>query len=363
MSAMIEEKRHFVSSEMRRSLEIPSANIRDAVHVLYDLTPLNSELNTGVHQNRAWHAETCFFAQVESDPFAVRRRKSQAESAGHLVSVHRFVSGHFRGRIGDQNIDRDSGPVYLFDMASLSEGVQTQSVLQSIFIPKFLLGYDPDRHLPLIKFETALPMGALLAMLHKQMFEDLARDNSYSPEDYDQFIACLQLALGTAPPEGDVRRHARAAMRRMICSFVEGNLEDWDLSVQAILRRFGISRASLFRMFQSDGGVRQYISDRRLLRAVMDMTNGPIKRGDIASTAERWGFSSAPSFNRAVRQKFGVPPGGLLQIPVKQTSLRNRFQSVVGGKPSGTIISPSAYSAFSARKVSQLAAGSQMMPA
>ncbi|MEL6825391.1 MAG: AraC family transcriptional regulator [Pseudomonadota bacterium] len=363
MSAVIEEKRHFVSSAMRITLEIPSANVRDAVHGLYDLTPLNSELNTGIHQNRAWHAATCFFSQVDNDPFAVRRRKSQAESGAHLVNVHRFVSGQYRGRIGDVNIDRDSGPVYLFDMASLSEGVQTRSVLQSMFIPKSVMGYDPDRHLPLIKFETELPMGALLSMLHKQMFEDLARDNSYSPEDYDQFIACLQLALGTAPPEGDVRRRARTAMKRMICSFVEGHLADWDLSVQTILSRFGVSRASLFRMFQSDGGVRQYISDRRLLRAVLDITSGPIKRGDIASAANRWGFSSAPSFNRAIRQKFGVPPRSLLHMPVQQTGLLNKLQRTVGRNPSETIVSPGAYSAFSARKVSQLAAGSQMVPA
>ena len=73
-------------------------------------------------------------------------------------------------------------------------------------------------------------------------------------------------------------------------------------------------------MFEDRGGVRQFISDRRLLRAEVDISEGPLLRGEIARAAEQWGFSSAANFNRAIRREFGVTPGSLINLPDEEVS-------------------------------------------
>lgn len=324
------------SGAQRSIITVPSAGIRDTINTLFDITPLSSNLNAGFHRSRHWYAEQCIFTQLEADAFAVRRTKSHLANGENLVFVHRYLEGYLRGRIGDLNIDREPGYVYILDQATNVECVQRPSTMQTVVIPKSALGFDPDKHPPLTKFPISYGLGHVLNALFDQVFEELLSDNSVGLAVFHQLIACLRLGLGASPDESDLRKQARDAMRNAIAVFVERNLERWDLTVAKILKNFGVSRASLYRIFEDRGGVRQYISDRRLLRAVLDISQGPLLRGEISAAAERWGFSSAANFNRAIRNEFGVPPGSLISLPdddsIRLASKRDRhaFRQISG---------------------------------
>lgn len=282
--------------------------------VLFDYTPLESSSNSGVHKNWHWHTDGCVFTQSDSDAFAIRKTKPQTALGEHLLFVHRYVEGHIRGRIGDLNIDRGPGTVNIIDLASRVECVQSPAVMQTMFIHKTTLGYDPDVHPPLSKFAIDHSVGRLLNALLADVFRDLLQHDVVNLAKLEQLKACLKMGMGTDPRRGDIRRHVRDALRDLICAHIERNLENWGLSVGSLLKEFGVSRASLYRMFEDRGGVRQFISNRRLLNAVLDISNGPILRGDIAAAAEKWGFTTGANFNRAVRREFGVAPGSLVNI-------------------------------------------------
>jgi len=147
------------------------------------------------------------------------------------------------------------------------------------------------------------------------MFERLNACKRLDLSAFSRFIACLKLAIGSEDQDTDVRRRARDAVAAAIRVHIEQNLESYSLSTTSLLRQFGVSRASLYRMFESSGGVRQYISDRRLYRAVLDLNKSPLRRGQINQISEKWGFSSAASFNRAIRREFGVTPGSMVKVP------------------------------------------------
>lgn len=252
---------------------------------------------------------------VESDAVAVNRSKSQAMNGEHLLIVHRYLDGFSRGRAGDFNIDRDPGSIYVIDSAQRMEHIQTRYSTQSIFIPKAVAGFDHDRHPVLTKFPSGQSIGRLLSDLFNDLFGDLLQNHSFEIAKLEQLKACLEMAMGADVREGDIRRHVRDALRNTICTYVERNLEHENLSVTSILKEFGVSRASLFRMFEDRGGVREFITSRRLLSAVLDLSDGPVLRGDIAMTAEKWGFTSSGNFNRAVRREYGVAPGSLVDLP------------------------------------------------
>ena len=132
------------------------------------------------------------------------------------------------------------------------------------------------------------------------------------------------------------RRAARYGQFLAIQSYIEQNLSRMDLCAETLLPKFGVSRATLYRLFEEEGGVRNYIVDRRLFRAILDISTGPQHRGKIQQAAKRWGFSSAANFNRSVRHTFGGAPGALLRSPQATAA----DSDVIGAYPSKNILVP-----------------------
>ena len=133
----------------------------------------------------------------------------------------------------------------------------------------------------------------------------------------NRLTATLRRALNSDMDDLSSRQRAREAVERVIKRYVEANLDNPETNTNTLLENFGVSRAGLYRMFARHGGVRNYISERRLVRALFEIGRSPFERGIIHQTAERWGFSSDANFNRAVKSRFGVRPGALFAVPLQ----------------------------------------------
>ncbi len=287
--------------------------MREKTSAMYDMTPLQSPLNSGLYQSKSWFHDRVMFIQSKNDVVAAGRSKAQAENGARLVFLHRYVSGHIRGVMGDLSIDRDPGEIYLIDQARRVRCIQYPTIVQGVFLPKEMIGYDESAHAPFVRFGLRPTIGPVIYDAFERVLDQVCRDDVLDTEAFERLISCLKLAIGTDQRSGDVRRHAREAMATLIRKFVEENLHQPSLSSTSILKNFGVSRASLFRMFERDGGVRSFIQKRRLNRAVFDLSQQPATRGAIGAAAYRWGFSSDATFNRAVRNAFGAPPGELVR--------------------------------------------------
>ncbi|MEO1552643.1 MAG: hypothetical protein AAFR82_01820, partial [Pseudomonadota bacterium] len=242
-----------VPAERRRILELPSEFLGDAMGALFDVTPLKSDQDIGIHRNRSWDAKGCIFSQIESDAFSVGRTKAQLENGAPLVMVHRYLQGSVRGRVGDVNIDRNAGAIHILDQGVRTESIQQPATLQAIILPKALIGFSPDRHPPVLSYPVQLPAGRVLNALFDNLFGTLLNENAIISSMFDQLIAKIRLAIGSDWGGGDVRRQARDALSNVIRAHIERNLDDWNLSTKTILREFGVSRASLYRMFEDYG--------------------------------------------------------------------------------------------------------------
>jgi AraC-like DNA-binding protein len=80
------------------------------------------------------------------------------------------------------------------------------------------------------------------------------------------------------------------------------------LSVAAICSYSGWSRATVYRLFEADGGLFSYIQQRRLQRALMELIFERHGRRVLDIALENQ-FASEATFNRAFRRTFGLPPG------------------------------------------------------
>ncbi|PHY19036.1 hypothetical protein CSW59_11455 [Caulobacter sp. BP25] len=129
--------------------------------------------------------------------------------------------------------------------------------------------------------------------------------------------ATIDLLSGLALPASD-RQAARLAISEsritQIRRFIDANLDDPRLGPETLCRRFGLSRASLYRLFAPLGGVREHIQGRRLRRAFDVLTDPAFAHLPLSHVAETHGFSAWSSFARAFKARFGLSPGEAREV-------------------------------------------------
>ena len=117
--------------------------------------------------------------------------------------------------------------------------------------------------------------------------------------------ACLNRAVGENPRQ---QTGVQTALRTMIKGVIDQNISLPELSVGWIARRAGISRSRLYTLFESQGGIANYIRDRRLRRALSLLADRRNRYISIYSLALSCGYSSDTAFSRAFRKRFGISP-------------------------------------------------------
>lgn len=96
------------------------------------------------------------------------------------------------------------------------------------------------------------------------------------------------------------------AKRQRILRHIDKHLLDPDLGQDALSKTFGLSRASLYRLFQPLGGVAAYVQERKLHRLRAELAQpGPHHLGELTW---KYGFSSQGQMSRAFRALFGHAP-------------------------------------------------------
>ena len=275
------------------------------------------------HKARVWSVGPCLFCRSSTGGQLIRRTHEHMAVLKKFIVISRYISGHATGMTEGAPFGLRPGDIALRDFARSFEVLQYPSDVDALVIPHRVLGIS-EADLPALRVlhqgsEQAVYIEAELNAAFHSLSESR---ETFSFRRIDRLIACIRAALSRPPYSQSIRRAARLAQRGEIHTFIEENLERLDLSADLILPEFGLSRATLYRLFEPEGGVRKYIVDRRLFRALLDISTNGARRGKIQAAAKRWGFSSAANFNRSVRQAFGGTPGALFR-PQRVASLAN----------------------------------------
>lgn len=118
----------------------------------------------------------------------------------------------------------------------------------------------------------------------------------------------LVAACGASADAVEQSRGTRdVLLRRRAVDLMDRTLADPDLSPESIATVLQLSRSTLYRLFEGDGGVSAAVRERRLLRAQALLGN-PIRRPTIQEVAYVTGFRSEAQFSRAFRRRFGMSP-------------------------------------------------------
>ena len=97
------------------------------------------------------------------------------------------------------------------------------------------------------------------------------------------------------------------ARRESVKRFIEANLES-ELTADLISDATGVSRATLYRIFQDEGGVVRLVQARRLVR-LRALLSDPTEDRSLADIALGCGFRSESHMSRLFRDAFAATPG------------------------------------------------------
>ena len=220
-----------------------------------------------------------------------------------LETYHR---GANRGRAGDIATGLETSSVHIFDMAHPWRTQTTEVECRSVVIPYAAIGYEAGLHPNYARLDAGSPRNEMLLAALGALFDAGAQLDPQEAEALaDGFCALARRLMFNQPDrEAEDSKGHDLILRK----FIDDRIAQPDLSPQRLCNALGVSRATLYRMLAEDGGVRGYITARRLDRCFDELREGRAKRGRVREVAERWGFFDSKSFNRAFRARFGIAP-------------------------------------------------------
>lgn len=129
-------------------------------------------------------------------------------------------------------------------------------------------------------------------------------------EAHQSFLTAVELLVAAfgrqAGLAGNARSAVRAAVYGKVRRHVETNLRDPNMSPEGVLASLHLSRASVYRIFEHEGGLAAYIRNRRLRMAADELVRFPHMQ--VQDVALGLGFNDVSSFNRAFRRAFDIAP-------------------------------------------------------
>jgi AraC-like DNA-binding protein len=125
----------------------------------------------------------------------------------------------------------------------------------------------------------------------------------------DATLGLLSTAVrGLSDVPAPAPRHSQRALAiGRVRSFIEEHLTDPSLTPGKLCQALAVTRPTLYRAFESEGGVSSYIQRRRL-EAAHACLSDEARKTSMAEIADEFCFSSPAHFSTAFRRQFGFAP-------------------------------------------------------
>lgn len=284
---------------------------RQAVSAVFDLEDVDpATFDCGM---RSWNLGPMVLGEFWSTGNRFVRSKSKIAGSGpdHYI-VQLLVRGKSAVTGGAPEGDWPVGSVRLLDMTRPVETRADAFENLSLILPRSAL--DPLLSTPADLHGIVLAPQSNGAIILSGFMRTLAdRAALLTPPEAEAMsqaaAALVASSFGPSALGRDTARSAGAAVTRaMVQGFIEARLGDRGLNATPICTHFGLSRATLYRLFEPLGGVNAYVRTRRLNRAYRALRGALNSQTRVSTIASDLGFQSLASFSRDFRARFGVSP-------------------------------------------------------
>lgn len=232
------------------------------------------------------------------------RRRVEAGPDHYIVQLYR--SGRFQGTVGGKPVSASAGTVTLIGRRHLLDGMLDRADAIGIAVPCTRLhGLPLEAHGLLFDAARNRLLAARISDIYRRLPTTRANE---APALADEFVAFLHRLLDPSPA-ADVLdgRELNGALLALARTIVQENLSRPMLSPEFIAGQMQVSRSTLYRLFEPEGGVMHFVQGERLA-AVRDALADPMERRTISRLAEVFAFNTISQLSRSFRNRYGAPP-------------------------------------------------------
>lgn len=288
---------------------------RQSIADLYDVSEVAAAGVTGFSsRTTAYRFGTASIARARSVPQTLSRG---ADEIGRSGIDHISVIMNQARTVGDcdgRDVDAAAGSVQFRDLTRPSTSRIDGIDVINLMVPRSSLpSWMAGRGLHGLVL-PATSAGGRLVRSHLCTLGDVAADLSE-----DEGVAAIEATfiiaerfLGQASPVTPLQTEAiHRTIRQRALRLIDALLSQGPIETAWIACALGVSRSSLYRAFETTGGVQACILSRRLDRAYVTirMHHGAVL--PLTEIATQHGFASEIIFVRAFRERFGFRPDGV----------------------------------------------------
>jgi AraC-like DNA-binding protein len=284
---------------------------RRSLMPMFDCLPLFDPRNPPAStRSRQYHVGEFLFvdAQFPRQRFvrdaAWKRRNDDAD---HML-IQVFLAGRNFGTNGRAGFVEEAGGVFAVNLGYETDAACSDAETLSLVLPRHWLA----DHLPKLRDASGalLPKDGMAARLFTDFMLSLRRNLPHATTDDAPLLSrSLVGLLGSLLARGDVEAvDARAGAVQALQRHIDGNLDDPELGADSLCARFRMSRATLFRLFKSHGGVQRYIQRRRLMACFRAISAPRHDDRLIYDIGLDYGFANPSHLSTLFRQHFGMTP-------------------------------------------------------
>jgi len=284
---------------------------QDAMSVFCDFLPLGGLPGFSGKTQGYLMAPFVFFTLSVDRSYARRSGRHLRQDVEGFLILNLFRGGRSVGVLGDTPITRAAGTVDLMDFTqqflTLNED-RTQ--IACVAIPHGALGFVRGSHPSYLALAAGTLKHRMLTATLQEIFQRLPRTTrDETPTITAGFAGLLRGLFMDSMVEGD-RDSVQAAVRATVLAYIDVHLRDRSLDAARLCRVFGMSRATLYRLFETTGGVAKTIRKRRLYRCFLELAQR--REGTpVREVAERYGFTNASHFTRCFKEEFPLAPSDI----------------------------------------------------
>ena len=165
------------------------------------------------------------------------------------------------------------------------------------------------RQVPVMTWSVHTAPGVLFVSTLEQVFSKLGTMSERELAAAGAGLAGLLDGVMESDPVLLSRQYRDVDRLLSMKRYLRAHLRGPDISIAELCRQFHCSRATLYRVFESEGGVESYINKLRLDCCMQELAKlRQPSHGLIDAMARAWGFTSTASFSSKFYRRFGVRP-------------------------------------------------------
>jgi AraC-like DNA-binding protein len=287
---------------------------RESISVIFDVTLPCSTLpeNFGARVESYLVGDVMLARCTASAQHFSRSLNKIAEDSIDHYMVQLFISGTVEMERNGRLIQGHAGRIVTFDCGEVLDSTNSDFDLLSVFVPRRRL--SPLLLRPDVAHGLVLDPESAATRILTNFYMDIYRNAPLlTPGDgqvmADTLIQLMAQALnGERALQPEPHTLTAKALILRVQTYIRENLTAPDLTPAAIAQALGLSRSTLYRLFEQHGGVGNYVREQRLRWALKQLLSTHGTGLNISRIAYGAGFNSLSHFTRAFRDRFACTP-------------------------------------------------------